>query len=215
MMLLFAHAEQTIPFGPFSFHLKGDFHLLAGRNSFAFGGETIDQGIGFRGSATLYHGTHKVLSGEAFTRAAVKSGARLQMTMVVRLHLDIAFDDLEIAGVELAKGWIEQDLEVEFTLGSHLAASVTVDIDFRYQTKEIVWRDEDHWVCGSLGPLRHCEKVAVPEPHLEWGDVHRVNARLHIAIDTSTSSPTLTLEASVPSLGLHHLAIPDFFTAIA
>lgn len=215
MMLLFAHSEQTVPFGAFSLQLKGDFHLLAGRDTFTFGGETIDQGIGFSGSATLFHGSHKVLSGEAATKAAVKSGSRLHLTLAVRLHLDIAFDDLEIAGVELAKGWIQQDLELEFSLGSHLEASLSVDIDFRYQTKTIVWRDEDHWVCGSIGPLRHCEKITVPEPHLEWGPVRTVNARLHIAIDTSASNPTFTLKASVPSLGLNSLAIPDFFTAIA
>ena len=215
MMLLFAHTAQTIPFGAFSLQLKGDFHLLAGRHSFTFGGETIDQGIGFSGSATLYHGTHKVLSGEATTKAATKSGSRLHLTLVVRLHLDIAFDDLEIAGVELAKGWIQQDLDSEFSLGSHLEASLAVDIDFRYQTKEIVWRDEDHWVCGSVGPLRHCEKITVPEPHLEWGSVRTASARLHIAIDTTPSNPTFTLEVSVPSLGLNNLAIPDFFTAIA
>lgn len=213
MMLLFAHSEQNIPFGPFSCRLKGDFHLLAGRDSFTVGGDTLAQGIGFNGSATLFHGSHEILSGAATTKAAVKAGSRLQLTLALALRLDIAFDDLAIAGVELAKGWITQDLELQIVLGAHLQASLSADIDFRYQTKTITWRDEEHWVCGSLGPLRHCEKITVPEPHLEWGPVQRADATLDIEVDSSTA--TVRVRVSVPSLGLSDLPIPDFFSAIA
>lgn len=213
MMLLFAHSEQTIPFGPFAVRLKGDFHLLAGRDSFAVGGDTLAQGIGFRGSATLLHDSRTVLSGAATTRAAVKSGERLHLTLVVTVRLDIAFDDIAIAGVDLAKGWITQDLALEIVLGAHLSMSVSAGIDFRYQTTQVTWRDEDHWVCGSIGPLRHCQKITVPEPDLEWGPVRRADATLHLAIDSSAR--TFRLTVSVPSLGLTDLAIPDFFTAIA
>jgi hypothetical protein len=215
MMLLFAHSEQTIAFGPFSFQLKGGFHLLAGRDSFTFGGETLAQGIGFSGSATLYHGSRKVLSGEATTKASVKSGSRLQLTLAVKLHLDIAFDDLEIAGVELAKGWIKQDLELEFLLGSHLAASLSMDVDFRYKTKVLEWRDEEYLACVGIGRFRHCERFSVPVPYLVWGPELRAKASLHVAIDTSRSNPALTLKVSVPSIGLNNLEIPDFFTEIA
>jgi hypothetical protein len=214
MMLMFAHTEQSIPFGPFSLKLNGDFRLLAGRNSFTFSDETIMEGIGFRGSASLYSGAHKVLSGSVETESAVKSGRRLHMNLIIRLHLDVAFDDVEIAGFDLAKGWIRQDLELAVSLTDHLSASLTTDITFSYKVKEIVWRDEDHWVCGELGPFRHCEKITVPEPQVEWGAEKTVSGKLSIELDTSIQNPRLEIKASVPSLGLNDLKIPDFFTAV-